>query len=119
MWTLSTITKRIARIALAAALVVAPVAPAAASCMSSKPTTDVTAAVRKQPCDMPCKDCSHDAKKSCQRDCVVVTTAFTVPPDAGAPAFPDARVDPEAVTTARALVHPPDTPPPRFLLAQF
>lgn len=119
MWTLSTIAKQIARIALAVALAVAPVVPAAATCMPSEPKTNVTAGVAKQPCDMPCKECSHGAKKSCQRDCVVVTTGFIAPRDGRTPAVPDARVDPEAMTTTHALVHPPDTPPPRFLLAQF
>lgn len=121
MWTLSTIAKRIARIALAVAFVVAPMAPASAACISSQPAMQVTAEAGKRPCDTPCKDCSPGAKTSCQGDCIVATTTFTALAyaDASVRAVPDARVDPETVTMRRALVRPPDTPPPRFLLAQF
>lgn len=117
MWDLSTIAKRIISLALALALVVAPVAPAFADCMSTKSVAGAAVSQSKPPCDTPCKDCSPGAEKSCQGDCIFVTTFFISPADAGAFAIPAERLGPGAVIATLALVRPPDTPPPRMLLA--
>jgi hypothetical protein len=119
MWILSAIVQRIGGVVLALALVVAPITPALADCMSNKAAGSADASEASPPCDMPCKDCSSDAEKACQGDCIVATTVFSSTADSVAPADPAERLDPEGVTTTRALVHPPDTPPPRSLLAQF
>lgn len=117
MWYLSTIVKRIVSLALALALVVAPVRPAFADCMPNEPAASMADSEHNPPCDAPCKDCSSGTEKSCQGDCILATTAFVSPSDAGAFAIPAQRLDPAGVTGTLALVRPPDTPPPRLFLA--
>ena len=117
MWNLPTIKKRIVGLALAMALVIAPVVPAFAECMPSKPIANMAASEHNPPCDMPCKDCSPDTEKSCQGDCIFATTFFASLADADALAVPATRLDPLDVIATPGLVRPPDTPPPRPLLA--
>lgn len=117
MWYVSTIGSRIIRLALALALVAAPVMPAVADCMPDTSTASMAASQHKPPCDAPCKDCSSGAQKSCQGDCILATTVFFSPSDAGGFAIPTQRLDPGGVTQTRVLVRPPDTPPPRLFLA--
>ena len=116
MWYLSTIVKRFVGLALAIALAVAPVVPALADCMP-EPAANMAASEHNPPCDAPCDDCSSGTEKSCQGDCILATTAFVSPSDAGAFAIPAQRLDPGGVTQTRVLVRPPDTPPPRLFLA--
>ena len=117
MWTLSTIMKRIVSLMLALALVVAPAVPAFADCTASKASAKITASEHNPPCDTPCKDCSPAGEKSCQGDCILATTVFSSPADADAFAAPATRLDPQDVIATLGLVRPPDTPPPRPLLA--
>jgi hypothetical protein len=117
MWYLSTIVKRIVSLALAMALVVAPVRPSLADCMSNEPAANMAASEHNSPCDAPCKDCSPGTEKSCQGDCILATTAFVSPSDAGTFAIRSQKLEPAGVTGTLALVRPPDTPPPRLFLA--
>lgn len=119
MWVLSAIVQRIGGGVLALALVVAPMTPALADCVSNKATGSADASGASPPCDMPCKDCSSDGKKTCQDQCIAAMTVFFTTADAIATVDPTARLDPETITTTHPLIHPPDTPPPRILLAQF
>jgi len=116
MWNLSAIGQRIVGLALAIALVVAPVAPALADCAAAKPVAGHTAATMP-PCDTPCQDCATKAeKKSCQGDCICVTAMLSFTPVAMAGIALAQQPAPHAFSPHLTLAHPPDTPPPRTLL---
>lgn len=118
MWPARTIANWMIGVALITALVVAPAASAFAACMPMKSGMTTTDAESQPPCDVPCKDCADDgAKKLCQGDCICVKTMIASPSPIVMVAFVTTRLDPEVISAQLALVHPPDTPPPRTLLA--
>ena len=105
-------------LALSLALALAPAAFAFPACPSMTADMSMQASSTKPPCDMPCKGCSQDAtKNACKGDCVCVKTMIASPLDAPVPFLMTARLDPQDTEVQLVLVHPPDTPPPRTLLA--
>jgi len=118
MWHARTIANWTISLALTAGLVLAPAASAFAACSATVPAASMETTSGAPPCEMPCKDCSSDAtKNACKGDCVCVKTMIASPPDAAVATLQTARLDPEEIIAPLALVHPPDTPPPRTLLA--
>lgn len=113
-----TIANWLVSLALMTTLAFAPVASALAVCMPMKADMTMTGAQSQPPCDMPCKDCTGDAsKKLCQGDCVCVKAMIASPLPTAMIATLAAKLDPEIFAPQLALVHPPDTPPPRTLPA--
>ncbi len=117
MWLARTVANWTLSLALTAALVLAPAASAFAACPAI-PSADMELASSTAPCETPCKDCSSDAmKNACKGDCVCVKTMIIAPGDAAVAAVLTAKLNPEEIAARLVLVRPPDTPPPRSLLA--
>jgi hypothetical protein len=119
----ATITNWIIGGALAAALTLAPIVPAFASCPSAMPAMATSAqmpmsksaATPSMPCDSPCKDCSSDpVKKSCAGECACAPLAFAVAQFVPFDRIAADRLAPQDFATPVPIARPPDTPPPKF-----
>ena len=122
MQSLRTIAKRMIALLVGATLALTPAAFAMGGCAHAKAPMNMTmggqAMSAAMPCDMPCKDCSSDdAKKSCQGDCICVMTLIDFASGAAFDAIRPANLTPHTHSAPAALARPPDTPPPKLLLA--
>lgn len=118
MWPARTIANWLISLALITALAVVPAATAFAACIPAEPAMHAMDAASEPPCDTPCKGCVDDAaKKLCEGDCICVKTMIVSPSPQTMVAAIATKLEPEIVRAQLALVHPPDTPPPRTLLA--
>lgn len=117
MRTLSTIMRPFVSLVLTIALIVSPVVSASAACGAAT-SAPVMISAKTSPCDMPCKGCPSDAKKSnCKGECVCVKSMSVYSPASAILIGVTASPAPYSHSVLTTIAAPPDPPPPRTTLS--